>query len=177
MGHRPFAVLADHLTREGIAVLRYDDRGVGKSKGDFHTATHESFVSDALAAVDWLKERNDIRHNQIGLIGHSEGGIIGPMCAVARPDDIAFIVMLAGVGVPMGQLLLRQGKDISQAMGLPAEEVARNTDLQRKLFEMLSDEDRDTDIEEMQRLIKTRAEEQSAESDEKKDAAVRIDCT
>jgi len=117
MGHRPFLVLADHLTRQGIAVLRYDDRGVGKSSGSFGTATHDDFVTDALAAVAWLKTREAIDAKHIGLIGHSEGGIVAPLAAVKQPADIAFIVLLAGVGVPMEELLVRQGGDILRVMG------------------------------------------------------------
>ncbi|MDQ3625021.1 MAG: alpha/beta fold hydrolase, partial [Verrucomicrobiota bacterium] len=136
MGHRPFLVLADHLTREGIAVLRYDDRGVAKSKGDFSRATHEDFTDDALAAVSFLRGRKECDPGRLGIIGHSEGGIVAPLAAV-RSSDVAFIVLLAGVGVPMEELLVRQGEDISRTLGLDAESIAANTRLQREIFRLL----------------------------------------
>ncbi|MEN6576206.1 MAG: alpha/beta fold hydrolase [Phycisphaerales bacterium] len=97
-GHRPFLVLADYLTRRGIAVLRVDDRGVGGSKGDTTQATSEDFARDVLAGVEYLKSRSEIDRKRIGLIGHSEGGTIAPMVAV-QSRDVAFIVLMAGTGV------------------------------------------------------------------------------
>ncbi len=116
--HKPFLVIADHLTRLGYAVLRMDDRGTGSSTGDFSTATSEDFVTDISAAVDYIYSRDDLvsesgRH-RIGLIGHSEGGMIAPMLAAER-DDLAFLVLLAGPGVPIHQLLSDQGYLISRA--------------------------------------------------------------
>jgi len=84
--HRPFLVLADYLTRQGIAVLRVDDRGVRESSGDFSLATSEDFASDVSAGIEYLKTRKEINPEKIGLIGHSEGGIIAPMVAVKSPD-------------------------------------------------------------------------------------------
>jgi pimeloyl-ACP methyl ester carboxylesterase len=118
MGHRPFLVIADYLTRRGIAVLRVDDRGVGKSTGKFQGATTVDFAGDARASVDFLKTRKDIDPQQIGLIGHSEGGIIAPMLA-SESSDIAFIVMLAGPGVTGEEILIAQQYLISRAMGMP----------------------------------------------------------
>ena len=89
-GHKPFLVLADHLTRRGIAVLRYDDRGVGKSTGKFASATSEDFAGDAWAAWQTLSTRPEIDARRIGLLGHSEGGLIAPMLAAAHPE-IAFV--------------------------------------------------------------------------------------
>ncbi len=97
-GHKPFLVLADHLTRRGIAVLRYDDRGIAKSTGDFNTATSADFATDVLSAVEFLKTRDEIDIRHIGLIGHSEGGSIAPMAANGT-KDIAFIVLLAAPGI------------------------------------------------------------------------------
>ena len=116
MNHKPFLVLADHLTRQGIGVLRFDDRGVGKSTGDFAAATSEDFASDVLAGVNYLKTRPEVKQNQIGLIGHSEGGLIAPMVAV-QSEDVAFIVLLAGPGVPGTEILLLQQRLISEANG------------------------------------------------------------
>jgi pimeloyl-ACP methyl ester carboxylesterase len=129
MGHKPFLVLADHLTRAGIAVLRYDDRGFGKSSGNFAAATHVDFASDGRAAFAYLKSRTEIDRAKIGLLGHSEGSVYAPYIAKDEPD-VAFVVLLAGVGVPMRDLLERQGMDILKAMGLAytpsAEEIAIN---------------------------------------------------
>ncbi len=96
-GHKPFLVLADHLTRQGIAVLRYDDRGVGKSTGNFAAATSEDFAGDAWAAWQTVTARPEIDPKRTGLLGHSEGGLIAPMLAAAHPE-IAFVVMLGGHG-------------------------------------------------------------------------------
>jgi uncharacterized protein len=116
MGHKPFLLIADYLTRRGIAVLRVDDRGMGGSTGDFKTATTADFVEDVKAGVEFLKNRKDIDATQIGLIGHSEGGIIAPIVA-SQTKDIAFIVLLAGSGVPGDELLLEQNKLVLGAAG------------------------------------------------------------
>ena len=125
MDHKPFMVLADALTRRGIAVLRTDDRGFAKSTGDFAKATSEDFAADAEAAVGYLAGRPEIDARRIGLIGHSEGGIIGPMVAVADPR-VAFVVMLAGPGVPSRELMTAQREAVARTAGLPPEAVARN---------------------------------------------------
>jgi pimeloyl-ACP methyl ester carboxylesterase len=129
MGHKPFLVLADHLTRAGIAVLRYDDRGFGKSSGSFAAATHFDFASDGRAAFEYLETRPEIHRSRIGLLGHSEGSVYAPYIAKEEPG-VAFVVLYAGVGVPMRELLDRQGMDILKAMGLAytpsAEEIAIN---------------------------------------------------
>lgn len=98
--HKPFWVLADALTRAGIAVLRVDDRGVGGSGGDVASATTRTFATDVVAAIDFLRGQKGIAPQKIGLIGHSEGGLIAPMVAAAHPKKVAFIVSLAGTGVP-----------------------------------------------------------------------------
>ncbi|MCZ8215835.1 MAG: alpha/beta hydrolase, partial [Cyclobacteriaceae bacterium] len=105
MGHKPFLVLSDHLTKNGIAVLRYDDRGTALSKGDFKTATSADFATDVEAAMAYLKTRKEINKKKIGLIGHSEGGLIAPMVA-SRSKDVSFIVLLAGPGIPGDSILL-----------------------------------------------------------------------
>jgi hypothetical protein len=132
-------VLADHLTRHGIAVLRYDDRGVGESEGDFATATSLDFVSDALAGVGFLESRDDIDGTAIGLIGHSEGGLIAPMAAVQSPD-VAFIVMMAGPGVTGEAIVKEQSVLIARAAGASEEEAMRNNALQERLFEVVKAE-------------------------------------
>ncbi|MHA4739629.1 alpha/beta hydrolase family protein [Dyadobacter sp. MSC1_007] len=107
MGHKPFLVIADHLTRNGIAVLRFDDRGVKQSQGDYKSATSADFADDAESAIRYLKTRREINPAQIGLAGHSEGGMIAPMVA-ARTTDVAFIIMLAGPGMPGDSSILLQ---------------------------------------------------------------------
>ncbi|MGH2564766.1 MAG: alpha/beta hydrolase, partial [Ginsengibacter sp.] len=97
--HKPFAVIADYLTKRGIAVLRVDDRGMGKTTGNFDTSSSEDFAKDVEAGINYLKSRDDVDTKHIGLIGHSEGGMIAPMVA-AHDKDVTFIVMLAGTGVP-----------------------------------------------------------------------------
>ena len=105
--HRPFLVLADYLTRQGIAVLRADDRGVGSSTGDFSRTTTGDFADDALAGIEFLKGRKEIDPKRIGLLGHSEGGMIGPIAATRSPD-VAFLVMLAGPGQKFGDVVTFQ---------------------------------------------------------------------
>ena len=114
LGHRPFLVLADYLTRQGITVLRADDRGVGQSGGNFATATTADFATDAEAGVAYLKTRPEADPQKIGLIGHSEGAIIAPMVA-ARNPDVTFLVMMAGSGVPGDEILVAQVLLISEA--------------------------------------------------------------
>jgi hypothetical protein len=137
MGHRPFLVLADHLTRAGIAVLRLDDRGVAKSAGNFATATHKDFVTDTLSAVEWLRARKEIDPSRIGLIGHSEGGVVGPLAAVEAPDRIAFLVLLAGVGVPVDQLLVRQNLDLGRVVGVSEDLLAKSSATQKEVLALL----------------------------------------
>jgi pimeloyl-ACP methyl ester carboxylesterase len=111
MTHKPFLVLSDDLTRKGIAVLRYDDRGFGESTGDFSKATTADFAQDVLSAVRYLKSRKDIDIEQIGLIGHSEGGIIAPLAA-NQTSDISFMVSLAGTGIPGSEVSVMQSKSL-----------------------------------------------------------------
>lgn len=136
-GHKPFWVLADYLTRRGIAVLRVDDRGVGASGGSLFGCTTSDFVTDVMAAVQYLKHRKEINPLGIGLIGHSEGGCIAPMVAAADPE-IAFVVSLAGMGVQGQKLLLRQAADILRAMGSSESEITKKTALNGEAFRIVS---------------------------------------
>lgn len=131
--HRPFLVLADYLTRRGIAVLRYDDRGVGESSGDFESATSEDFARDAEAGVRYLLARDEIDHAALGVIGHSEGGVIAQLVA-SRFANVAWIVMLAGPGVPGDSLLVMQAAAINAASGVPEPQRSKNAELQRRLL-------------------------------------------
>ncbi|MEQ9097863.1 MAG: alpha/beta fold hydrolase [Imperialibacter sp.] len=136
-GHKPFLVLSDYLTRNGIAVLRFDDRGTASSQGDFKSATSADFATDVEAAIDYLKARKEINKRKIGLIGHSEGGLIAPMVA-ARSKDVAFIVLLAGTGIPGDQLLLAQQQLIGKASGLNDDVLQKNQSISKKAFEMVA---------------------------------------
>ena len=131
MNHRPFLVLSDHLTRNGIGVFRYDDRGVADSKGDFKSATSLDFALDAEAAVDYLKTRKEIDKNKIGLAGHSEGGYIAPMIA-ARNNDVSFIVMLAGPAISGEEIVLLQTGLIEKASGVSDEEIEISKNIVKK---------------------------------------------
>jgi predicted acyl esterase len=103
-GHKPFLVLADYLTRAGYATLRMDDRGVGGSGGDMRTATTLDFADDALAGVRYLQKRKEIDRKRIGLLGHSEGALVCAIAAAKAPREVAFLIMLAGTGVPGEQI-------------------------------------------------------------------------
>jgi hypothetical protein len=136
MGHKPLLVLADYLTRNGIAVLRFDDRGYAQSTGDFAKATHEDFAADAEAAFNFLRKQPGIDPARTGLCGHSEGALRAAIVA-ARDQQVAFVVMLAGVGVPIDQLLLRQRQDLMRAAGIEQVASAKLKELSDKLFGLL----------------------------------------
>ncbi|MGJ5817509.1 alpha/beta hydrolase family protein [Paludibaculum fermentans] len=138
-GHKPFAVLADHLTRQGIAVLRYDDRGIGQSTGTFATATSTDFSRDAEGALDYLIGRKDVDPKRVGLAGHSEGGIIAPMVAARRPE-VAFVVMLAGTGVTGAEVIVEQGARQMAAAGESDEKIRKDTELQMKIVAVVASE-------------------------------------
>ena len=163
LGHRPFLVLSDHLTRRGIAVLRFDDRGVGESTGNFAAATSRDFASDVLAGVAYLRTRDDVDAGAIGLAGHSEGGLIAPMVAVAS-DDVAYIVLMAGTGVNGERILLAQGALIARANGASDEAIAANQALQRAMFEVLrSEPDVERAAEALADLVRNALEEAGEE--------------
>lgn len=134
LGHKPFWIIADHLTRQGIAVLRYDDRGTAKSTGNFSTATTADFATDAFAVVKYLKSRPDVDPKRIGIAGHSEGGLIGPIVAAAHPEDVGFLILLAGPGLPGDEILCGQVAAIGRASGEKESEVAQGLELQKKLM-------------------------------------------
>ena len=138
--HRPFLVWSDYLTRHGIAVLRFDDRGVNESEGSQKGATSADFATDVKAAVTYLKTRADvIDTSKIGLIGHSEGGLIAPMVA-ANNKDIAYIVLLAGPGVDGEEILLTQSKRAAELAGESKNEIKLNQQLSKHVFEMVKAE-------------------------------------
>ncbi len=160
-GHKPLAVLADYLTRSGIAVLLYDDRGVGESTGDFSTATSKDFATDALAGVAYLRTRDDVDPGRIGLVGASEGGLIAPMAAVQSPD-VSYIVLLAGPGV-IGERILRAQMELrARAGGASEQAVAEALERQGAIHEILrSETDPERSREAIEAIIRTRFENAS----------------
>lgn len=136
LGHKPFLVITDYLARHGIAALRCDDRGTAKSTGNFAAGTSADFANDAEASVRYLRAQPGIDRDHVGMLGHSEGGLIAPMVA-ARSADVAFIVLLAGPGLPGDSILLMQGKLIALAAGTPAGAVEQTTETNRRLFAAL----------------------------------------
>ena len=156
MGHRPFLVLSDYLTRQGIAVLRFDDRGTAESGGDAAGATSADFTNDVKAAVEYLKTRKEIDKKHIGLIGHSEGGIIAPMVAVGS-DDIDFIVLLAAPGVQGYKLLLKQQEAIAKASGLPPQLIEKSNSINEHLYEIILKSGNDSLLNKKMTLYLTKA--------------------
>jgi len=146
-GHKLFLVLADYLTRNGIGVLRFDDRGVGESGGNIQTATSENYALDALAGVQYLQTRNDIDLNNIGLIGMSEGGMIAPI-ATSLSDDIAFIVLMAGPGIPTPELLELQTIAISMANGITEEKISFNNSIMQGAYKILNESKEEESVSE-----------------------------
>ncbi len=138
LGHKPFLVIADYLTSRGMGVLRFDDRGTFASTGDFSKATTEDFAGDVLAAVNFLKKRGDIDKKHIGLIGHSEGGIIAPMVAAKSPD-VSFIVLLAGTGIKGSDLLLLQQELIAKSQGATEAEAKEAVELNRGAYKIIEE--------------------------------------
>lgn len=135
--HKTLLVLADHLTRQGFAVLRYDKRGVGLTGGELHPgSTTDEYAADALAAVRYLKLQPNIDPNQIGIVGHSEGGIIASMVAAEAPKEVRFIVLLAGTGLPGIEIKSLQDAAARRADGMPEALVLLNQRQERGLFEI-----------------------------------------
>jgi uncharacterized protein len=136
-GHKPFLVISDYLTKKGIAVLRYDDRGFGQSTGDFKSGTSLDFSTDVESAVNYLKTRSEINKTKIGLVGHSDGGMIAPMVA-AKSRDVAFIVLLAGPGIHGSKLLVMRQELMAKAMGLSDAEAQESIKWNEKTFDIVS---------------------------------------
>ena len=145
-GHRPFLVLADHLTKNGIAVLRVDDRGVGGTDIGSLSATSENFAEDVLAGVSFLKQRKEIDPKMIGLIGHSEGGMIAPIAA-ARSRDVSFIVLLAGLGQRGEDVIYSQTELIQKAQGTHVDTTRHSIALAKKINSIVKTETDEKRIE------------------------------
>ncbi len=138
LGHKPFLVIADYLTKNGIAVLRYDDRGVSKSEGTQKNATSADFATDVQAAINYLKTRTDINTTKIGLIGHSEGGFIAPMVA-SKNKDVAFIVLLAGTGVDGAEVLITQSKKMMELSKLPQNYINYKNEMFHEMYKLVKE--------------------------------------
>lgn len=134
--HELFLILSDYLSRRGIAVLRYDKRGIGESQGDYKNATSYDFSLDTEAAIEFLKSRNDININKLGLIGHSEGGMIVPMVA-ARNTYVKYIVIMAGPGVSLDKLMLNQIDNLSQESNDSPESKKEFLGLNAEVFNLM----------------------------------------
>lgn len=141
-GHKPFLILADYLTKEGIAVLRYDDRGFAKSTGNHTMATSEDFADDAIFAIQYLKSREDIDKKNMGIIGHSEGGSMAPMIA-NKSKDVSFIVLLAGTGILGSEFSLMQSKAFRP---FPVPDEKAYEDAIRKAIEIASSDKKITEV-------------------------------
>ncbi len=140
--HKPFAVIADYLTRRGIIVLRVDDRGIGKTTGGDTTVTSADFANDVSVGVDYLLSRAEVNKKRIGLVGHSEGGMIAPMVATAR-KDISFIVLLAGPGVKITELMKEQSKAVIRGTGISDKAVTAFGNYYEALMELVIRGERD----------------------------------
>lgn len=133
LDHKIFLVIANHLTRQGIAVLRYDDRGVGESEGNHYKATSMDLADDTKAAFLALSNHKTIDAKHIGLIGHSEGGMIAPIVA-SSTSAIDYIVLLAGPGVAINELMAEQNRQVYKSLGLPKDELDRNETFNKSLY-------------------------------------------
>ena len=140
-GHQPFLVLADHLTKQGIAVLRYDDRGTHESTGDYIASNSADFATDANAALSYLLTRSEIDHDAIGFVGHSEGGLIAPLAITDHElganteHPIAFLVMLAGPGTSSQQILRSQNRLIALSQGVSEEEIGKAVEFNAQIIQ------------------------------------------
>ena len=138
-GHKPFLVLADSLTRTGIAILRYDKRGIAQSKGDYAEATMQDFAQDAQAALAYMKSRKEVDAKRLGIIGHSEGGILASLVAT-RSQDMRWLVLLATPATTGENTLLRQSELIARAGGLPEEQIAHSLEFDRQAYAAVREE-------------------------------------
>jgi alpha/beta superfamily hydrolase len=136
-GHKPFKVLADYLTRNGIIVLRYDDRGVGKSEGSFDKSTIDDFSKDALSALDFLKKQPNIDINKIGIIGHSEGGLIANLLAGQGVSTVSFIVTLAAPAIPIRDLMVEQLYSVGKSEGMSEFQLVMAKEINKKNFDVV----------------------------------------
>ncbi|GMU96091.1 alpha/beta hydrolase family protein [Ignavibacterium album] len=163
--HKPFLVISDFLTKNGYAVLRFDDRGAGESEGNHSIATTFDFAEDVRAAIKYLKARNEVDKNKIGLIGHSEGAMIASIVA-SESDDVAFIILMAGPGLPGDSILYLQTELIYRAEGQSEEQIHEILDELREVYSILKS---DIDESEMKEILKSKYQQRFDKmSDEEK---------
>ncbi len=143
MSHKPFMVIADYLTKNGIAVLRYDDRSVGESKGSAVGATSLDFAEDAKLALNYLKSRKEI--GEVGLCGHSEGGMIAFIIASNSPE-VSFVVSMAGTALPGSEILISQQKAIAKASNIPEEYIQEGININKRLYEIVNNHNNNDDL-------------------------------
>ena len=144
MGH--ILLLSDFLTRNGYAVLRCDKRGVGESEGDYGSATTFDLSDDIRSAIGFLKGRPEIDHTRIGLLDQSEGALIAYIIAADKSEEVAFIIMMGGIGVPGSELLLTQSRKIADINGVPDEQINETTRINGELYEIALSEGSDSDL-------------------------------
>lgn len=145
LGHKPFWVIADYLTKNGIGVLRVDDRGIGQSGGDFNTSTSFDFATDVESAIAFIKTKKGVNHKKIGLIGHSEGGMIAPIVA-SKDKNINFIVLLAGPGIPCDELLIEQTYLIAKVSGASENEIAETQKTNKQIYDLVKSDKSNEEI-------------------------------
>ncbi len=149
-GHPLFAQIADHLSNHGIAVLRIDDRGTGKTTGNYETSTTGDFADDALTAIGYLKTIKGINPNKIGLMGHSEGGAAIAIAA-AKSKDVAFLISIAGLAMSGYDAQIRQNEDIVAASTLPEYDKKRSNDINALMFKTAF---KNADSDSLERILK-----------------------
>jgi pimeloyl-ACP methyl ester carboxylesterase len=138
-GHHPFLIIADYLTNRGIAVLRVDDRGIGGTSGNYLESTNSDFAGDVISGINFLKSHQEVHPTMIGLIGHSEGGVIAPYVA-SLTSDVEFLVLMAGPGIPLEQILFKQAELIGRGEKLSEELITQEIALQKKMFAIVKEE-------------------------------------
>ncbi len=168
-GFKVFRLLADQLTRQGIAVLRCDDRGVGGSSGSTPQSTSEDFATDVLADVAYLKTRPDIDAAHVGLVGHSEGGLIAPIAA-ARSRDVAFIVLMSGPALDGEKIMLAQGAALVKLRGMGPDAAAKQAETQHRMFDAVR---KNLPWEEVEKAFRADADAQIANLPENQRAAAQ----
>ena len=172
VGHKPFLVISDYFTRRGIAVLRYDDRGVGKSKGNHALATTFDFASDAQAAVEYLRNREDLKGVKIGIAGHSEGGIIAPLVA-EKESCLGFIILMAGPGVSGAEIIISQQRLIGERSGADKATLDEYERITGDLYKLIASEKNNPELKvKLMDFFKRNAPEASEKQLESQIAAV-----
>lgn len=154
--HKPFWVIADYFAKNGIATLRYDDRGIEESEGNFASATSADFANDARAGIEFLKQHSKVDKQNLGIVGHSEGGMIAPMIA-ASDNSIGFLILLAAPGIPIDQLMILQNNAISKASMMSESTMAKNQKLNQQCYQILKAEKSEKDTKsQLKKLFKSK---------------------